>query len=188
MSLWPACPVTVSQRRVAIEVAGLAVWAEALPETKLTDEQVPFFLWTLASALPLDRGTIGLIYRPNPCIGCIVCIGTDTRDKKRYKTSAQTLFAKFVGPIKTDGHVFPVDGFLGERWLSWINYFLVDAGYDGFHLGIQHSLEERRVVEFHCPEGLPLVFLDKGFDERNLFVREVELERGLVWLFEIEAE
>ena len=33
---------TVSQRRVAIEVAGLAVWAEALPETKLTDEQVPF--------------------------------------------------------------------------------------------------------------------------------------------------
>ena len=42
VSLWPACPVTVSQRRVAIEVAGLAVWAEALPETKLTDEQVPF--------------------------------------------------------------------------------------------------------------------------------------------------
>ena len=32
---------TVSQRRVAIEVAGLAVWAKALPETKLTDEQVP---------------------------------------------------------------------------------------------------------------------------------------------------
>lgn len=42
VSLWPACPVTVSQRRVAMEVAGLAVWAEALPETKLTDEQVPF--------------------------------------------------------------------------------------------------------------------------------------------------
>ena len=36
MSLWPACPVTVSQRRVAIEVAGLAVWAEALPENSLT--------------------------------------------------------------------------------------------------------------------------------------------------------
>ena len=50
VSLWPACPVTVSQRRVAIEVAGLAVWAEALPETKLTDEQVPFPLSTLASA------------------------------------------------------------------------------------------------------------------------------------------
>jgi hypothetical protein len=45
VSLWPACPVTVSQRRVAIEVAGLAVWAEALPETKLTDEQVPFYLY-----------------------------------------------------------------------------------------------------------------------------------------------
>ena len=41
---------TVSQRRVAIEVAGLAVWAEALPETKLTDEQVPFPLSTPASA------------------------------------------------------------------------------------------------------------------------------------------
>ena len=39
---------TVSQRRVAIEVAGLAVWAEALPETKLTDEQVPFSLSTPA--------------------------------------------------------------------------------------------------------------------------------------------
>ena len=25
-----------------MEVAGLAVWEEALPETKLTDEQVPF--------------------------------------------------------------------------------------------------------------------------------------------------
>lgn len=48
--LWPACPVTVSQRRVAIEVAGLAVWAEALTETKLTDEQVPFPLSTPASA------------------------------------------------------------------------------------------------------------------------------------------
>ena len=50
MSLWPACPVTVSQRRVAIEVAGLAVWAEALPETKRADEQVPFSLSTPASA------------------------------------------------------------------------------------------------------------------------------------------
>ena len=63
MSLWPACPVTVSQRRVAIEVAGLAVWAEALTETKLTDEQVPFSLWTVASALPLELGSIGP-YRP----------------------------------------------------------------------------------------------------------------------------
>ena len=33
-----------------MEVAGLAVWAEALPETKLTDEQVPFSLSTPASA------------------------------------------------------------------------------------------------------------------------------------------
>ena len=44
VSLWPTCSVTVSQRRVAMEVAGLAVWAEALPETKLTDEQVPLSL------------------------------------------------------------------------------------------------------------------------------------------------
>lgn len=42
-SLWQTCSDTVLQRRVAIEVAGLAVWAEALPETKLTDEQVPRF-------------------------------------------------------------------------------------------------------------------------------------------------
>ena len=40
-SLWRTCSDTVSQRRVAMKVAGLAVWAEALPETKLTDEQVP---------------------------------------------------------------------------------------------------------------------------------------------------
>ena len=32
---------TVSQRRVAIEVAGLAVWGGAQRRTKLTDEQVP---------------------------------------------------------------------------------------------------------------------------------------------------
>ena len=38
---WQTCSDTVSQRRVAMKVAGLAVWAEALPETKLTDEQVP---------------------------------------------------------------------------------------------------------------------------------------------------
>lgn len=41
VSLWRTCSDTVSQRRVAMKVAGLAVWAEALPETKLTDEQVP---------------------------------------------------------------------------------------------------------------------------------------------------
>ena len=45
-SLWRTCSGTVLQRRVAIEVAGLAVWAEALPETKLTDEQVPLSLST----------------------------------------------------------------------------------------------------------------------------------------------
>ena len=44
-----------------MEVAGLAVWAEALPETKLTDEQVPLPLSALTPALSLEQGTIGLI-------------------------------------------------------------------------------------------------------------------------------
>ena len=59
VSLRRTCSGAVSQRRVAIEVAGLAVWAEALPETKLTDEQVPLSIWTVASALPVEQGTIG---------------------------------------------------------------------------------------------------------------------------------
>ena len=50
---------TVSQRRVAMEVAGLAVWGGAQRRTKLTDEQVPLFLSALASALPREQGTIG---------------------------------------------------------------------------------------------------------------------------------
>ena len=50
---------TVSQRRVAMEVAGLAVWGGALRRTKLTDEQVPLSLSAPASALPLEQGSIG---------------------------------------------------------------------------------------------------------------------------------
>ena len=50
---------TVSQRRVAMEVAGLAVWCAALRRTKLTDEQVPLSLSAPASALPLEQGSIG---------------------------------------------------------------------------------------------------------------------------------
>ena len=57
---------TVSQRRVAIEVAGLAVWGGAQRRTKLTDEQVPLLLSPLASALPLELGTIGLDHRHRP--------------------------------------------------------------------------------------------------------------------------
>ena len=49
-----------------MEVAGLAVWGAAQRRTKLTDEQVPLYLSTLASALPLESGTIGL---KSPCIG-----------------------------------------------------------------------------------------------------------------------
>lgn len=59
---------TVSQRLVAIEVAGLAVWCGAQRRTKLTDEQVPLPISNLASALSLEQGTIGPDYwhRPNP--------------------------------------------------------------------------------------------------------------------------
>ena len=81
VSLWPACPVTVSQRRVAIEVAGLAVWAEALPETKLTDEQVPLPLSALASALPLEQGTIGPDHRHRPKRIRPLCPPVDGVDK-----------------------------------------------------------------------------------------------------------
>ena len=37
---------------MAIEVAGLAVWAEALTETKLTDEQVPL---SSSARIPVGR-------------------------------------------------------------------------------------------------------------------------------------
>ena len=57
---------TVSQRRVEIEVAGLAVWSGAQRRTKLTDEQVPLPLSALASALPLEQDTIGPDHRHRP--------------------------------------------------------------------------------------------------------------------------
>lgn len=57
---------TISQRRVAIEVAGLAVWCGAQRRTKLTDEQVPLPISVLASALPLEKGTIGPDHRNRP--------------------------------------------------------------------------------------------------------------------------
>ena len=51
-----------------MEVAGLAVWGGAPRRTKLTDEQVPLSLSTLALPLPLEQGTIGLDHphRPKP--------------------------------------------------------------------------------------------------------------------------
>lgn len=52
--LWRTCFVTVSQRRVAMKVAGLSVCVSALLKHKQTDEQVPLSLSTLASALPLE--------------------------------------------------------------------------------------------------------------------------------------
>lgn len=58
-SLWRTCSDRVSQRRVAMEVAGLAVWGGAQRRTKLTDEQVPLFLSALVSVLLQDLGTIG---------------------------------------------------------------------------------------------------------------------------------
>ena len=49
-----------------MKVAGLAVWGEAQRRTKLTDEQVPLPLSTLASALPPEQGTIGPDHRHRP--------------------------------------------------------------------------------------------------------------------------
>ena len=56
---WPSVRGGV---REAIEVAGLAVWGGAQRRTKLTDQQLPLLLLTLAPALPLELGTIGLYY------------------------------------------------------------------------------------------------------------------------------
>ena len=60
VSLLTACPATVSQRRVALKVAGLAVCAAAGRRHKLTDEQVPLYISALIKALTLEQGTIGL--------------------------------------------------------------------------------------------------------------------------------
>ena len=50
-----------------MKVAGLAVWGVALRRTKLTDEQVPLSLSTLASALPPEQGTIGPEQNSSAC-------------------------------------------------------------------------------------------------------------------------
>ena len=82
-----------------MKVAGLAVWAAALPLNKLTDEQVPLFIWTVDLALPLEPGTIGLNlqHRPTPCIDCIACIGCNTGDTGRY--SEPYFEFGIIGPI-----------------------------------------------------------------------------------------
>ena len=48
-----------------MKVAGLAVWGAAQRRAKLTDEQVPLSLSTLALALPPEQGTIGLDTHPS---------------------------------------------------------------------------------------------------------------------------
>ena len=80
-SLWQTCSDTVLQRRVAMKVAGLAVWGAAQRRTKLTDEQVPLYLSTLASALPLEQGTIGPDYRHRPKHFCPLCPLVDGVDR-----------------------------------------------------------------------------------------------------------
>ena len=72
---------TVSQRRVAIEVAGLAVWGGAQRRTKLTDEQVPLPLSALTPALPLEQGTIGPDHRHRPKRIRPLCPPVDGVDK-----------------------------------------------------------------------------------------------------------
>ena len=49
-----------------MKVAGLAVWGEAPRRPKLTDEQVPLSLSTLASAPPPELDTIGPDHRHRP--------------------------------------------------------------------------------------------------------------------------
>ena len=54
VSLRRTCSGAVSQRRVAMKVAGLAVWGEAQRRTKLTDEQVPLPLSAPTSTQPTN--------------------------------------------------------------------------------------------------------------------------------------
>ena len=85
---------TVSQRRVAIEVAGLAVWGGAHRRTKLTDEQVPLPISTLASALPLEQGTIGPDHRHRPNPFRPLCPPVDGVDKVDSGGQRWTGFAR----------------------------------------------------------------------------------------------
>lgn len=80
---------TVSQRRVAMEVAGLAVWGGAQRRTKLTDEQVPLPLSALAPALPLEQGTVGPDYRHRP--------KTFIRCSQHHHTSAWVNWLRVIG-------------------------------------------------------------------------------------------
>jgi len=70
VSLWPACPDTISQRRVAIEVAGLGGSADLTGKYR--------FL--------IDIG-------PDWCIDCIARIGCDTADAGRYGSIAYSFDA-----------------------------------------------------------------------------------------------
>jgi len=85
VSLWRTCSDTVSQRRVAIEVAGLAVCGGALRRHKLTDEQVPFPLSSLAPGkrwnwAPSARmSTSAQSYRPNVLFRCSILETSGTR-------------------------------------------------------------------------------------------------------------
>ena len=99
-------------------VAGLAVWAEALPETKLTDEQVPLPLSAPASALPPEQGIIG----------------PDHRHRQRGKSSCPQHHVKpaFQGSLRLvisrslpapEWGVHPVDG-----WTEWTRWTVVDGG------------------------------------------------------------
>ena len=64
-----------------MKVAGLAVWGAAQRRPKLTDEQVPLSLSTLASALQLEQGTIGPDHRHRPKSVRPLCPPVDGVDK-----------------------------------------------------------------------------------------------------------
>ena len=85
---------TVSQRRVAIEVAGLAVWGVAQRRTKLTDEQVPLCISALASTETKNPGTIGPDHRHRPNPFRPLCPPVDGVDKVDSGGQRWTGFAR----------------------------------------------------------------------------------------------
>ena len=67
-----------------MEVAGLAVWAKALPEAKLTDQQVLLSLSALTLALSQEQGTIGPEHQHRPKPFCPLYPPVDGVDNGEY--------------------------------------------------------------------------------------------------------
>ena len=120
---------TVSQRRVAMEVAGLAVWGGAQRRTKLTDEQVPLSLSALASAQSIHPVLIA-----PPYIGLSQLV---TGDCCRF-------FSRFLQGVHS------VDGW--TEWTQWTvcgqRWTLVDI--PRFAAFWQRRFCRLRISSYHC--------------------------------------